>query len=91
MSNPRIAFAATFAGVLVAGLVAAVATGDWLFLLWALAADVVLTSAVLVYGAVTSGPVEPEEADLVRLEEERLAELRRRGDPRRTTRAPRGR
>jgi hypothetical protein len=91
MSNPRTVFAATIVGVPIVGLVAAGATGDWLFLLWALAADVVLTSAVLVYGAVTSGPAEPAEADLVRLEEERLAELRRRGDPQRTTREPRGR
>jgi hypothetical protein len=62
--------------------VAALATSNWLFLLWALAAHVIGTSAVLLYTAATSGTrarTDPV-GDAVRIEQERLDELRRRGE-----------
>jgi hypothetical protein len=74
-------FAATISGALVIGVVAALATGNWLFLLWALAAHLIATSAVLLYTALTSsGRAEPDPVELARIEQERLAELRRRGE-----------
>ena len=79
--SPRTLFVATIAGALVVGAIAAVATGDWLFLLWALAAHLIGTSAVLLYTALTSrSRAESDPAELARIEQERLAELRRRGE-----------
>lgn len=78
--SPRTLFVATIAGALVVGAIAAVATGDWLFLLWALAAHLIGTSAVLLYTALTSRSRESDPAELARIEQERLAELRRRGE-----------
>jgi hypothetical protein len=79
--SPRTLFVATMVGALVVGAVAAVATDNWLFLLWALAAHLIGTSAVLLYTALTSsGRGEPDPVELARIEQERLAELRRRGE-----------
>jgi hypothetical protein len=80
--SPRTLFVATMVGALVVGAIAAVATGTWLFLLWALAAHLIGTAAVLLYTALTSGgaAAEPDPVELARIEQERLAELRRRGE-----------
>jgi uncharacterized protein (DUF58 family) len=82
MQNPFRWFATTIVGAALVGIVASLATGDWLFLVWALVAFVVVTAAMLAYAALTSassGPAESD-SDLARLrrEQERLAELRRR-------------
>jgi hypothetical protein len=74
-------FVATMVGALVIGAIVALATGNWLFLLWALAVHLIGTSAVLLYTAATSsGRADPDAMELARIEQERLAELRRRGD-----------
>jgi hypothetical protein len=81
MRNPPKLLIATIVGALVIGVVVSLATGNWLFLLWALAAHIVGTASVLLYNALTSsGPAEPDAAELARIEQERLAELRRRGE-----------
>jgi hypothetical protein len=79
--NPGALFVATMVGALVVGAIVALATGDWLFLLWALAVQLIGTSAVLLYTAATSsGRAEPDPVELARVERERLEELRRRGE-----------
>jgi hypothetical protein len=80
--SPLTLFVATMVGALVIGAVIALATGNWLFLLWALAAHLIGTAAVLLYTMVTSSgrPSESDPVELARLEQERLAELRRRGE-----------
>jgi hypothetical protein len=79
--NPGPLFVATMVGALVIGAIVALATGNWLFLLWALAVHLVGTSAVLLYtAAISSGRAEPDSVELARIEQKRLAELRRRGE-----------
>jgi membrane protein implicated in regulation of membrane protease activity len=74
-------FTATMAGALAIGAIAALATGNWLFLIWALCAHLVASTALLLYVATTSPRrPEPDPAELARREQERLAELRRRGE-----------
>ena len=80
MRTPWALFAETMVGALVIGAIVALATGNWLFLLWALAADLVGTSVALLYMALTSSPAEPRAAELARREQERVEELRRRGE-----------
>jgi membrane protein implicated in regulation of membrane protease activity len=90
---PWALFAATMVGALVIGAIVALATGNWLFLLWALAAHLIGASVVLLYMAWTSSPAEPKAAQLARREQERVDELRRRGEriARSRTRRARGR
>src|SRR3954452_2476771 len=75
MRTPWALFAATMAGALVIGAIVALATGNWLFLLWALAANLIGTSVALIYMALTSSPAEPKPAELARREQERVEEL----------------
>jgi uncharacterized membrane protein YccC len=90
MTNYRL-LVVTLVGTLVAGVIASLATGNWLFLLVALAAHVVATSGVMVYTLITSpSRAEPDAVTLARIEQERLEELRRRGE-RITGRQSRGR
>ena len=91
MRNPGTLFAATLVGAAIIGIVGSLATGNWLFLLAAIAVEVVGTGAVLAYGALTSRPAtaESDAAELARREQERLAELRRRGERITGTRTPR--